>query len=234
MGQVQIGRLFGVPIVLDGSFILLALLFGFSYFTAGSMTSLSYGIVLVTGVALSILLHELGHALAARYYGVPTAFIELNGLGGLCHFARALPPSRWKNIVVLLAGPFANLILWQVFTQSSSLLWNQATSNPVGIGRTAVLLGQLGSINLMLLVFNLMPAHPLDGGRALAHLSSAFLGYDRAMRFVAYLGLLVALWLAFLGFSGSYFAFLIAFVLAQANLQALQVHGSGPRWTRWN
>jgi Zn-dependent protease len=97
-----------------------------------------------------------------------------------------------------------------------------------------VLLLQLGRLNMLLLVFNLMPAHPLDGGRALAHLVSAFIGYDRAMRLVAYLGMLVAVWLVWLGFSGSYFAFLIAFVLFQANMQVLRVHGGGPRWRRWN
>ena len=61
--------------------------------------------VLVAGVALSILLHELGHALAARYWRVPTAYIELNGIGGLCHFARQYAADRIANIVMLLAGP---------------------------------------------------------------------------------------------------------------------------------
>lgn len=234
MGQAEVGRLFGIPIVLDGSFILLALLFGFHHFTAGSTSSLSFGIVLVTGVALSILLHELFHALAARLFGVPTAYIELNGLGGLCHFARPIAPDRFKNIVVLLAGPLANLILWQVFEKSGNALLFQQSDTLAGLDRSAALLLQLGQINFLLFVFNLMPAHPLDGGRALAHLSSAVIGYDRAMRFVAYLGLLVTAWLVWYGISGSYFAFLIAFVLFQANMQVLQIHGGGPRWRRWD
>lgn len=233
MGQVEIGRIFGIPIVLDGSFILLALLFGMHHFTSGSTTGLSYGVVLVAGVALSILLHELGHALAARAFRVPTAYIELNGLGGLCHFARAMPPDRMKNIVMLLAGPLVNLILWKVFTYSGTALLTQRVGG-AGIDRTAYLLFNLGSINYMLLIFNLMPAHPLDGGRALAHLASAVIGYDRAMRLVAFLGMLVTAWLVWIGFTGWYFAFVIAFVLFQANMQVLQVHGGGPRWKRWD
>lgn len=234
MGQAEVGRIFGIPIVIDGSFALLALLFGFHHFTSANLTSISYGVVLVTGVGLSILLHELFHALAARFYRVPTSYIELNGLGGLCHFARPIGPDRLKNIVVLLAGPLANLILWKVCQYSGQALYFQQSPTFAGTDRTALLLMQLGNLNFMLMVFNLMPAHPLDGGRSLAHLSSSVIGYDRGMRLVAYLGLVVTAWLVWLGFSGSSFAFLIAFVLFQANMEVLQIHGGGPRWRRWD
>lgn len=230
MGKAEVGRIFGIPIVLDASFILLAVLYGMHHFTSANMASISYGIVLVAGVALSILLHELGHALAGRYWGVPTSHIELNGLGGLCYFARPFPPERIKNITMLLAGPAANLILWQVFDHGSDALISASAGSP---DRMAFLMKHLASINFLLLIFNLMPAHPLDGGRALAQLLSKAIGYDRAMRLVAYLGLLVAAWLVLLAFSGQFFAALIAFVLLQANLEILNTHG-GPRWTRWN
>ncbi|MEQ1670036.1 MAG: site-2 protease family protein [Hyphomicrobium sp.] len=233
MGSAQVGRIFGIPIVLDGTFILLALLYGFHNFTSGSTASISYGVVLVAGVALSILLHELGHALAARYWAVPTAYIELNGLGGLCHFARAMPQNRVANIVMLLAGPAANFILWQVFSNAGRWMFQQPGDTFAGATRTAHLLLQLGSVNFMLFVFNLLPSHPLDGGRTLVQILSKFTGYDRAMRAVAYLGLLVAVWLGLLAFSGQIFAALMAFVLLQTNLEVLQSH-QGPRWTRWN
>jgi Zn-dependent protease len=230
MGSAQVGRIFGIPIVLDGSFILLVLLYGFSHFTSQNLHSISYGVVLVAGVALSILLHELGHALAARIWRVPTAYVELNGLGGLCHFARPMPPDRLPNIVMLLAGPAANLLLWQLFSQTGDVMLQSASDGP---DRMAFLLKHLGHVNFMLLVFNLLPAHPLDGGRTLVHLISKVIGYDRAMRFIAFTGLLIAVWLGLLAFSGQFFAALIAFVLLQANLEVLNTHG-GPRWTRWN
>ena len=233
MGKAEIGKIFGIPIVLDASFILLAVLYGYSHFTSSSITGISYGIVLVTGVALSILLHQLGHALAARYWRVPTALIELNGLGGFCYFARPMPQNRIANIVMLLAGPLANLILWQGFSYAGTAMLNSDGGDLSGVDRTGFLLLQLGSVNQMLFFFNLLPSHPLDGGRTLVQISSKFIGYDRAMRFVAYLGLLVAVWLGFLAFSGAIFAALIAFVLFQANVEVLQTHG-GPRWQRWN
>lgn len=234
MGRFQIGHIFGIPIVLDGSFLLLALLFGFHHFISADLAAVSFGIVLVAGVALSILLHELGHATAARLFGVPTAYIELNGLGGLCHFARSITLDRLRHVVVLLAGPFANLILWQAFGAGGHLLLMQPSETLGSVDRMATLLLQLSQLNLLLMVFNLLPSHPLDGGRVIMHLSSALIGYDRAARLVAVLGLMIAAWLVWLGFSGQYFAFLIAFVLFQTNAQALQVHGGGPRWRRWD
>lgn len=233
LGKYEVGRIAGIPILLDASFILLIGLYGFSHFTSGNLTSVSYGVVLVAGVAMSILLHELGHAFAARYYRVPTSYIELNGLGGLCHYARPLPPSRIVNIVTLMAGPAANLILWQVFSNLGTWMLNSSGDSIGGSDRTAFLLMQLGRVNFMLFVFNLLPGHPLDGGRALVQIISKAVGYDRAMRVVAYFGLLISVWLCFLGIGGNTFAFLVAFVLFQDNLVVLQTHG-GPRWKRWN
>jgi Zn-dependent protease len=233
MGKAEIGRIFGVPIVLDASFILLVVLYGFHYFTSANLTSISYGLVLVAGVALSILLHELGHSFAARYWNVPTAYVELNGLGGLCHFARAMPANRIANIVMLLAGPAANLVLWFLFDALGKMLIEQSDGSFAANGRTASLLLHLASVNSMLFFFNLLPAHPLDGGRTLVQIVSKAVGYDRAMRVVAYMGLLIAVWLCFLALGGQSFALLIAFVLFQTNVEVLQTHG-GPRWRRWN
>jgi Zn-dependent protease len=237
MGKLEIGQIFGIPIVLDATFILLAVLYGFHNFTSGNAASISYGVVLVAGVALSIVLHELGHALAARFWRVPTAYIELNGIGGLCHFARPMPQDRIANIVMLLAGPLANLILWQIFSNVGTWMLSSGGGGDgddfTGTSRTAFLLLHLGSVNSMLFFFNLLPSHPLDGGRALVQIVSKAIGYDRAMRLIAYLGMLVAGWLGLLAFGGQFFAAFIAIVLLQNNLEVLQTHG-GPRWRRWN
>lgn len=233
--KVQIGRLFGVPIVLDASFVLLAVLYGQRYFTSGVLDDVSYGLLLVTGIALSILAHEFGHSFAARAFGVPTSYIELNGMGGLCFHARSLPPNRWINVAVLLAGPAVTALLWLGFEQAGNLAVTSASSlGPVsGLARVSSLLWHLSAVNYVLLIFNLLPSHPLDGGRALAQILSRWIGYDRAMRAVAYLGMLVIAWLLYEGVNGSFFAFVVAFYLYMHNKSALDLHG-GPRWTRWN
>lgn len=232
---IEAGRLFGIPIYINVNLFLLALLFGYGYFTSGSLTNISYGVLLFLGVIFSVLVHELGHAFAARFYGVSVSHIELNGLGGYCAFSGGLPFDRIVNIAILLAGPAATLLVCLLF---SSLATAAATlPNTVGFvagtDRLYELFWHLGFINSWLFIFNMLPSHPLDGGRTLAHILSRWLGYDRAMRAIAFAGCIIIAWLVWQAFQGNYFALLIAFLLFQANMQVLDSHG-GPRWRREN
>lgn len=233
--KVEIGRVWGIPVAVDMSLILIVVLWGQGYFTSGDAAAMSYGALLIAGLLLSILLHEFGHAAALLHYRIPVSHIELNGMGGLCYPARPVPPDRLPNIVVLLAGPAVTCALWLLFSGLETLLGSfPAQAGPfAGLDRLSGLCWHLGEINWWLLLFNLAPSHPLDGGRALAHILSRWLGYDRAMRFVACTGLLVIVWLVWEGVQGSYFAFLLAFFLFQANQQVLVAH-AGRRWQRWN
>lgn len=233
--KIEAGRVFGIPVVLDVSLIFVVALWGQGYFTSGDAASISYGVLLIAGLLASILLHEFGHAAAYRFYRVPVSHVELNALGGLCFAARAMPPDRWPNIAVLLAGPAVTGALWLAFSGLETVLFEapEGWGPFAGIDRLGMLCGHLAYLNWWMLLFNLAPSHPLDGGRALAHLASRWLGYDRAMRLVAMTGLLVVVWLVWQGLQGSYFAFVLAFFLFQANSQALETH-SGPRWQRWN
>lgn len=163
---------------------------------------------------------------------MPTSEIELNGLGGLCRFARPLPQNRITNIVVLLAGPAANLILWYVFSFAATAAIDNGVDGPVDINRTAMLLIQLSNINQMLLVFNLLPAHPLDGGRALAQILSFGITYGRAMRLIAVFGFVVAAMLAVSVVKYGVFVALIALVLFQSNLDVWKAF-KGNGWRRW-
>lgn len=231
--KADLGKLFGIPIVLDFGLILLALVVGHSYFTSGSLSQISYGLLFFAGVALSILLHEFGHAFAGAHYGVRTSHIELHALGGYCHFTRAPPPDRVANLVILLAGPAVTLVLWLAFKGLGYLAYDLPTTAGfvTGVNRLGTLMMHLSLVNFYLLIFNLMPAHPLDGGRSLAQILSKWIGYDRAMRFIAYTGMLVIAWLLWRAAQGNYFLILIAFYLLQANLGVLETHG-GPRWRR--
>ena len=233
--KVEIGRIFGIPVVVDMSLILIIILWGQSYLTSGDAAAISYGLLLVAGLLASILLHEFGHAAAFLYYRVPVSHVELNGMGGLCYPARPMPPDRLPNIAVLLAGPAVTGALWLLFSGLETLLAEapQQAGPFSGLDRLAGLCWHLSQLNWWMLLFNLAPSHPLDGGRALAHALSRWLGHDRAMRLVACTGLLVIVWLVWEGLQGSYFAFLLAFFLFQANQQVLSAH-TGPRWQRWN
>jgi Zn-dependent protease len=236
MGQAEVGRIAGIPIVLDASFILLFVLFGMHYFTSGSSQAISYGLLLVTGLALSILLHELGHAFAGRLYGIGTTHIELNGLGGLCYYDRHMPIAAIPRTVMALAGPAVNLVLWLVCDGASTFLMSMpsATEDVTSAVRFASLLDHLGELNFIMLWFNLLPSHPLDGGTALASMLGPVMGREKAMRLIAYTGMLVAGYCAWMVLQGNYFAVIIAFYLYQVNQNVLDTHRGGPTMKRWN
>ena len=84
---LEIGRIAGIPIYLDMFFVLLLLLFTYPYFTGGSTQAMSAGFVIIVGILLSILLHELGHAFAGRPFKAHVSHIELTGLGGIAQSA---------------------------------------------------------------------------------------------------------------------------------------------------
>ncbi|MFX4853956.1 site-2 protease family protein, partial [Acinetobacter baumannii] len=70
---------------------------------------------IIAGIVVSILLHELGHAMVAHLFDVGTREIELTGLGGVARFASSLPRSVFKRVMIFLAGPAANLVLYFAF-----------------------------------------------------------------------------------------------------------------------
>jgi stage IV sporulation protein FB len=221
--RFEIGRIAGIAIYLDMLFVLVLLLFTHRYFTSGNTQMMSVGFIIVVGLLLSILLHELGHAFAGRLFGANVSHIELTGIGGIAHFERSLPRSVLARSVIFLAGPAVNLALWL----GLGVVAEQAYGG--GTPMLAVPLSVLASANLVLAIFNLLPAYPLDGGRTLDAWLGAILGPVWSVRIVACLGLVVAVGVALFALPTGIFLLLIAVFLAQANWQALQSVGG---WRR--
>jgi Zn-dependent protease len=221
--RMEIGRIAGIPIYLDMFFVLVLLIFTYPYFTAGSTQAMSAGFVIVIGLLLSILLHELGHAFAGRLFGASVSHIELTGLGGVAQFERSLPSSVFARTVIYLAGPAVNLLLWLGL---DALLGQTIQS---GKSMLAVPIAVLAWANFALLLFNLLPAYPLDGGHTLDAWLGALFGSAWATRIVATLGLIVAAGLVYIALPSAFFLMLIALFLGMANWQALQDVG---RWRR--
>ena len=219
----EIGRIAGIAIYLDMMFVLVLLFFTYPYFTSGSTQAMSAGFVIIVGILLSILLHELGHAFAGRLFKAHVSHIELTGLGGLTHFERSLPASVFARSVIYLAGPAVNLVLWFAF----GALARQAALS--GLWMLASPLLVLGWVNGVLTVFNLLPAYPLDGGHTLDAWLGRLLGPIWSVRIVASLGLACAAWLAYMAIPTNLYLLFIAFFLALLNWQRLQGLG---RWQR--
>jgi Zn-dependent protease len=139
--NVSLGRWFGIPVTLHWSWVIIFVLIVF--------TNPSFAIGYI-GLFAIVLLHELGHCFAGKYYNMYIKDIVLYPFGGAA--SMSLPAEPMKETVVALSGPFVNLLLiFPLFLLQSyhSVLW------------------QLHIANIVLLVFNLLPAFPMDGGRVM-------------------------------------------------------------------
>jgi Zn-dependent protease/predicted transcriptional regulator len=191
----RVGRIGGIPIRihLTLGFLLLWIAVSSSITGLGPRDVLG-GILLVVIVFAIIVIHELGHALMARRYGIATHEIVLLPIGGIARLGRT-PDQPSQELAVALVGPLINLAL-------AGVLWifvgfDLDPEAPMSFGRALVV--QLVWINIVLAVFNLIPAFPMDGGRALRALLSMKLTRRRATEIAATLGQGFAVMLGVLG-----------------------------------
>lgn len=224
--RLELGRIGGVPVFLDMMLVLILIVFSYRYFTAGDSQLFSAGILIIIGILFSILLHETGHMVMARLFNVRTAEIEIGGLGGVARFATSLPRSVLGRSLIYLAGPAANLLLWKGFEALTLNAWGNNKQ------MLAVALSSLSSINFYLLVFNLLPAFPLDGGHTLDAWLGPVLGPAWAVRIVAVLGLAVTALCVWMALPTNFWMLLVALMLFQANWAALDSVGGFGRGRR--
>jgi len=176
---MQLARIFGIRIGVSASWfvVLFFLIYWLSheYFPrvmSGSQTTVYFiAVAGALGYFASLVLHELGHALVARRLGIPIAGIDLWFFGGLSQMRRE-PQSASEELKIAAAGPAVTLALFGICLAGVAVLASSGTVSDVALAREGVkatpalaLLGWLGFINAALLLFNVIPAFPLDGGR---------------------------------------------------------------------
>lgn len=224
--RIELGRIGGIPVFLDMFFVLVLIIFSHRYFTGGDTQMMSAGILIIAGVVASILLHELGHAVAAWAFKVRIAQIELTGLGGLIQFDSSLPRAVLPQMTIHLAGPAVNFLIYLGAYELAGLA--AEGQKPL----VAFVLLQIAIINIFLCIFNLLPAFPLDGGHALDALLGRVFGPTLGRRIVGGLGVVVAILIALYALQslpGSLFMLLLAFFIAELNWNALQ-NKQGGSW----
>jgi Zn-dependent protease len=182
--SVRIGTLFGIGVELHVTFLLLVVGLAVERgFSTGDPRRAIETAVLLIAVFACVLLHELGHALAARRYGIRTRDIVLLPIGGIARLER-MPEKPSQEIVVALAGPAVNLALALLF--GGLVMITHERLDTLGIGGN--LIDSLLAVNVFMLLFNLIPAFPMDGGRVLRALLATRLPYARATRIAAGVG----------------------------------------------
>lgn len=227
----SIARVAGIDVRIHVTFLLLLGFFGYMGYNdaglAGAWSMMAFILLLFA----CVLLHEFGHALAARCFGIRTPDITLLPIGGVARLER-MPRNPGQELVVALAGPSVNVVIAGLLflflgkiTQWGELL------QPDAVGPKQVLL-QLMVVNVWLVVFNLIPAFPMDGGRVLRALLAFRFSYARATQFATWVGQGFAVLFAVWGLVNGQFLLLLVAVFVfmgarQENLLA-KIHAVAP------
>lgn len=208
-------RVAGIDVKLHVTFLLLLIWIGVVYYLQGGAGAALFSLLFILLLFGSVLLHEFGHALAARRYGIGTHDITLLPIGGVARLAR-MPEDPKQELVVALAGPAVNVVIAALLFLGLGSLPAPGEVLGTGLGTLA---GQLLLVNVMLVLFNLLPAFPMDGGRVLRAFLAMRMSYVRATTIAARVGQ----GMAFLfGFVGLFFNPLLLFIALFVYLGATQ------------
>ncbi len=226
-GSFPLGTIAGIRITAHYSWLIILILFTASLATGWfpqvipGLASATYWLTGFVAAALlfaSVLAHELAHSLVARVRGVPVKQITLYFFGGASNLEEE-PPSPGKEFQITIVGPLTSLLLGALAWLAHGLF---LTSAPL----VAAVLGYLAVMNGVLVVFNLIPGFPLDGGRVLRSILWKLTGSVRTAtrwsaqvgQYMAFLFILVGIWLAFTGslFSGLWLGMIGWFLLMAA------------------
>ena len=213
MRQFRIGSVFGIPLKLDLTFLLVLPLFAWiigsqvelwagqlgelgpapletAALTAGSMPWV-LGVAAAIGLFAGVVLHELGHSLVAMRFGYPIDSITLWIFGGIAQL-REMPEAWRQELAIAIAGPVVSVAL-------GAACWVGFLTLPTGLTALRFVVGYLALMNVALAGFNLLPAFPMDGGRVLRALLARNRPYARATKIAAEVGKGFALLLGLFG-----------------------------------
>jgi len=206
----KIARLADIDVYVHATFFILIAWIGLSIWQQqANIPAVINGIGFILILFVCVVLHEFGHALTARRFGIRTRHITLLPIGGVAALER-MPDDPKQEFLVALAGPAVNVViaigLWLWLQLSNGLVKVEAIATT-----DASLLARLMAINIMLAVFNLIPALPMDGGRVLRAILAMRLEPARATQIAASVGQILAVWMGVFGFF--YYPFLMFIAL---------------------
>lgn len=196
--SLKIGRFAGIDVYMHVTFLLLVSWVAFLYWRQGqSVLSAVVGVTFILAVFLCVVLHEFGHALTARRYGIKTRDIILLPIGGVARL-ESLPTQPLQELWVALAGPAVNIVIaaalyvWLTITASFEPLQTMTLT-------TGPFLERIMAVNIFLVAFNMIPAFPMDGGRVLRAVLATRIEYSRATQIAASIGQGIAILFGFIG-----------------------------------
>ncbi len=185
----RIATVAGIEVRIHVTFLLILGVFALLFAHDGGLEAAAFGTLFFLSLFLCVVLHEFGHAFAARAYGIRTPDITLYPIGGVARLER-MPTSPWHELVIALAGPAVNVVI-------AAILWigvvrGYSFSDVFDPEMDEDFWSGLLRINIFLVLFNMIPAFPMDGGRVVRALLATWLPYATATMIAARIGQVLA------------------------------------------
>jgi Zn-dependent protease/CBS domain-containing protein len=228
--SLNIGSIAGTAIRLHITFLLFLAWIFFASYASGGAEAASKSLAFTLLLFACVVAHEFGHIFMARRFGVTTPTVTLLPIGGVAQLER-IPEKPWEEFLVAIAGPAVNIVI-----AVALVLLFGATLEPgnlAGMDNAAVgIADRLAIVNVFLVLFNMIPAFPMDGGRVLRAVLASRLGYVRATEIAASIGQFAAFLLGFLGLFGNPLLIFIAIFVylaaaSEAQLVAVRAMSRG-------
>ncbi len=213
----KIASIAGIPIYIHWGFVLLLL--GVAWVSSGEgLFGILAGLAFILTLFACVVLHELGHAVTAGHFGIKTRDITLLPIGGVARLER-MPDDPRQEFWVAVAGPAVNVVIALLLFL---VLLLEGEYQPTSLSMTeGSFLGRIMVINVVLVLFNMLPAFPMDGGRVLRAVLAMWIDYAKATQVAATIGQGMALLFALVGLRYNAFLVLIAlFVWIGASQEA--------------
>lgn len=213
--NLNLGSISGIKIIVHWTFFFLIAWIVFSELHRGGTTeSIVFNVVLVLAVFACVVLHELGHALTAKHFGISTKKITLLPIGGMASLER-IPESPKQELLVTLAGPLVNvaiaILLYFLVPVNTFMHLNFTETLETLMGFTLQnFLFYLFLVNIGLVLFNMVPAFPMDGGRILRALLAMKTNRAKATQIASNIGQFIAVLFLLLGLLFNPFLIIIA------------------------
>ena len=222
--SMRLGTLAGIGVYVHATFLLILLWVGFLHYAQDhTLVQAFHGLLFVLVIFGVVVLHELGHALTARKFGIQTKDIILFPIGGVARLER-MPEDPVQEFLVAVAGPAVNVVLAGALFGIVWPIWGGAAFLEVAALGQGNILVNLFWVNIFLAVFNMLPAFPMDGGRVLRALLATRLEYVQATQIAATIGQGMAIFLGFVGlFMNPLLIFIALFVWMGASSESSMV-----------
>src|SRR6267143_4869742 len=195
--SLPIVRIAGIQLRIHITFLLLIVWLAFGYYSQGGSAVAASRVIFILLLFLCVVLHEFGHAFAAKAFGINTPDITLLPIGGVARLER-MPEEPVQELIIAAAGPAVNVIIAICLYL---VIGTRGLLEP-GTVQGGDLIAQLLTINVVLVLFNMLPAFPMDGGRVLRALLATRLSYARATQVAATVGQAFAFFFGIIGLFG--------------------------------